>query len=376
MQTIARIVLSTVLVLGATFPTLANAQTQARNSESFAVFAMTNAADKNEIISFARDFDGQLHRAGTFMTGGRGSGGTIDPLESQGSLTISHDRELLFAVNAGSGDVTVFRVHGPELARIDRVPSGGSGPTAVAQHGNFVFVLNAGAGNNVTGFYLQSNGKLTRIPNSQAFLSANSVRGGSLAFSSDGRYLLVTEKATNQIDAFQVNPDGTLGSAVVTPSAGPGLFAIVFAPNGTAITSETGNGNGSAVSSYALQMDGTLAGLTASLPTAGRATCWQVVTPDGRFVYTANSATSTISGFQVGIDGTLTPIPGTVVATLPADATDLDIAVSSDGRYLYTLNSRNGTVGILQVEDDGALNSLGQVSGLSPAAGFNGLAAN
>lgn len=369
-------VLGALVVLSAVLPTLGSSQTEKRTPKSFAVFAMTNSEHKNEIISFARDSEGRLYPFSRFSTGGRGSGGTTDPLESQGSLTLSQNRELLFAVNAGSGDVTVFRVHGPELSRVDRVPSGGSGPNAVAQHGNLVFVLNAGAGTNVTGFYLQPNGKLTRIPNSKAFLSANNVRAGSLAFSPDGRFLLVTEKATNQIDAFRVDPNGTLGPAVITPSAGPGLFAIVFARNGTAITSETGNGNGSAVSSYALKSNGTLTTITPTLATAGAATCWQVVTPDGRFVYTANSASSTVSGFQIGIDGTLTAIPGTVVATLPANATDLDTAVSSDGRFIYTLNSGSGTIGIFRVEEDGTLESFGDVSGLSAAAGFNGVAAN
>jgi 6-phosphogluconolactonase (cycloisomerase 2 family) len=283
---------------------------------------------------------------------------------------------LLFAVNAGSGDVTVFRVHGPELSRIDRVPSGGSGRIAVAQHGNLVFVLNAGSGNNVTGFYLEPNGKLKRIANSTAFLTQNSSRAGSLAFSPDGRTLLVTEKATNLIDAFHVNHDGTLAPVVVTPSAGPGLFAVVFAPIGTVIASETGPaGGGSAISSYALAADGTLLNISSSGPTEGAATCWQVVTPDGRFVYTSNAGTSTISGFAIGNDGTLTPLPGTVVATLAQGATNLDNAVSSDGRFLYTLNSGAGTVTVLRINHDGSLTLLGDVAGLSAAAGLNGIAA-
>jgi hypothetical protein len=38
-----------------------------------------------------------------FPTGGRGSGGVTDPLGSQGSLTLSQDHSLLFAVNARNG---------------------------------------------------------------------------------------------------------------------------------------------------------------------------------------------------------------------------------------------------------------------------------
>src|ERR1700752_1995276 len=105
-----------------------------------AVFVMSNAADRNEVIAFARATDGSLQETRRFPTGGRGSGGNHDPLESQGSLTLSQDHSLLFAVNAGSGEVSVFRVHGSTLVLSDKVLSEGSEPNAIAQHGNLVYV--------------------------------------------------------------------------------------------------------------------------------------------------------------------------------------------------------------------------------------------
>ena len=71
-----------------------------------AVFVMTNAASDNQIVSYVRHGDGSLQCAANFSTGGNGSGGTIDPLHSQGSLTLSDDHRHLFAVNAGSGTVS------------------------------------------------------------------------------------------------------------------------------------------------------------------------------------------------------------------------------------------------------------------------------
>ena len=155
-------------------------------------------------------------------------------------------------------------------------------------------------------------------------------------------------------------------------------FAVLFAPNGAALVSETGpagGNNASAISSYAVAVNGTLSPISASVPTQGAATCWQAVTPNGRFVYTSNSATSTISGFAIGTNGALTPLPGTVVATLPAGSINLDIAISRDGKYLYTLNSGTGTINIFGINQDGTLTSLGDVEGLSASAGFNGIAA-
>jgi 6-phosphogluconolactonase len=73
-----------------------------------AVFVMTNAVNRNEIISFARAADGSLQQGRRFATGGRGSGGVTDPLESQGSLTLSQNHDFRFAVNGGSEKFPCF----------------------------------------------------------------------------------------------------------------------------------------------------------------------------------------------------------------------------------------------------------------------------
>ena len=370
-----RTLLFVMLAIAAGLPALSNAETQGSTG---AVFVMTNAASGNEIIAYGRNADGSLLQGRRFATGGRGSGGVTDPLASQGSLTLTEDRSLLLAVNAGSGSISVFRVHGDRLSLVDRVPCGGSEPVAVAQHGNLVYVLNAGGTSNVIGFRLERSGRLRPIAHSIAFLTTGNSGPGSLSFSPDGQLLLVTEKLTNRIDAFHVQLDGTLGPIVVTAAVGPGTFAVVFAPNGAALVSETGpagGSNASAISSYAVFANGTLTPINPSVPTQGAATCWQAVTPDGRFVYTSNSATSTISAFAIGTNGALTPLPGTVVATLPTGSTNLDTAISSDGKYLYTLNSGTGSISIFGINEDGTLTSLGDAGGLSAAAGFNGIAA-
>src|SRR5579864_1040698 len=204
-----------------------------------AVFVMTNAADRNEIIAYRRNTDGSLEEGRSSPTGGRGSGGTTDPLGPQGSLTLTQDHSFLLAVNAGSGDVSVLRVHGANLSLVDRVPCGGSEPVAVAQHGSLVYVVNAGGTSNVTGFRLDHTGRLRPIPDSIAFLSTGNSGAASLSFSPDGQFLLVTEKLTNNIDVFHIQIDGTLGPIVTNPSAGPGAFAVVFAENGAALVSET-----------------------------------------------------------------------------------------------------------------------------------------
>jgi len=368
-------ILGVAIAIGA--PSRSHAQDFGGSSK--AVFVMTNDAGQNSVIAYPRNADGGLGHGHKFFTGGRGSGGTVDPLASQGSLALSSDGSLLFAVNAGSGELSVFRVFGNFLWLADVVPCGGSEPVAVAQHGDLVYLVNAGGTNNVVGFRLTRAQKLKRIPHASYLLSTGNTGPGSIAFSPDGRLLLVTEKATNKIDSFSVHSDGTLGLIVTTPSAGPGAFAVQFAPNGTALVVETGPATGtnaSAISSYAAYAGGMLSVISPSLATQGVATCWLQVTPDGHFVYTANSATSTISGFSIGANGSVTPLPGTIVGTLPAGSTDLDITVSTNGKFLYTLNTGTGTIGIFEIHRDGTLSSLGEVEGLPAKSGLNGIAAN
>jgi 6-phosphogluconolactonase len=345
-----------------------------RSRSGGAVFVMNNAIDNNEVISFRRAPDGSLQENGRFATGGRGSGGNNDPLESQGSLTLSQDHTLLFAVNAGSGEISVFRVHGADLSLADKKLSGGSEPNAVAQNGHLVYVLNTGGSSSVVGFQVNNDGTLRRIPNSLTFLSTNTSGAASLAFSPNGKVLLVTERLTNSIDGFAVNGDGTLSPIVVNPSAGPGVFAVTFAPNGTALAVEAGGATTSAITSYSVASDGTLTAITSNLPTSGAATCWAVVTPNGEWVYTSNAGSSTISGFTIGTNGALTPIGATVVGTNPAGATNLDIAISSDGKFLYSLDGEIGMISVFEINSDGSLTNLGTIGELPANAGFNGIA--
>jgi 6-phosphogluconolactonase len=372
---VTRGLLIALVGIGSVSPILCAAQP---SNQPGAVFVQTNAADHNKVIAFERASNGTLSNIGEFDTDGRGSGGVNDPLEAQGSLTLSQDHSLLFVVNAGSGNISVFGVHHAFLTLLDKVASGGSQPVAVAQHNNLVYVLNSGGAGSVVGFQLDFGGHLTQIENSTRFLSANATGGGSIAISPDGQFLAVTERLANNIDVFQIKSNGTLSPTVIDPSPGAGAFSVTFAPDGKAIVSETGLAtatNGSAVSSYSILSNGKLSPVSQSVPTLGNANCWNVVTPDGTKVYVSNAGSSSISGFAIGPNGTLTPLPGTVVGSNPEGATNLDIAVSADGKFIYTLNSGAGTIGSFAIQQNGTLTNIGEAGDLPVFAGFNGIAA-
>ena len=361
--------LPVVCVLFGSSLAMTHARAVAEEEHSGAVFVMTNAATGNQVKAYSRREDGSLHVAGEFATGGNGSGGTVDPLHSQGSLILSSDHRWLFAVNAGSGTVSSFSVDGAHLSLVDSEPTNGSLPTALAQSGDLLYVLNAGGNGNVSGFRI-AGGHLHPISNSTANLSGGATSPTSLAFSPNGGFLVVTESATSNIDVFRVRPNGTLSGIVTNPSAGATPFAAVFAPNGALIVGNASN----TISSYRLDWDQSLDVISSALPTLGQATCWDVIAR-GRLVYTDNAGSSNLSGFAIARNGSLTAIDNTIVGVNPSGSTNLDMTASADGRFAYTLNAGAGTVGIFSVDDDGSLQRIGEVDGLPASAGLNGIAA-
>src|SRR5215470_4978105 len=104
-----------------------------------AVYALSNQSP-NSILVYARTANGTLSFSGSFLTGGAGAGTGVDPLASQGSIVLGRGNRFLFAVNAGSNDVSAFAVNeqGLPLRWLDREPSGGTKPVSVSVNGNLV----------------------------------------------------------------------------------------------------------------------------------------------------------------------------------------------------------------------------------------------
>jgi len=130
----------------------------------------------------------------------------------------------------------------------------------------------------------------------------------------------------------------------------------------------------SAVSSYDVDDDGALHTVSASVGTTETAACWVVVTPDGRFVYTTNTGSGSITGYQAGFDGDLTILDANGRTGVTGNGSaPIDMALSRGGHFLYTLNSGTHSIGAFFVTHTGALVRLPFTGGLPATA--NGLAA-
>ncbi len=334
-----------------------------------AVYVLSNQVGGNSVIEYTRGAGGDLTPAGTYATGGTGTSGGLG---SQGAIIVDRAERYVYAVNAGSQSITSFRVN-PRggLDRVGTVASGGAMPTSLTTDGRFLYVLNAGNPGNITGFSI-SAGALTPLAGSTRALSGTATAPGQVSFTPDGRRLVVTERATNQIDVYEVGRDGLASGPTVSPSPGVTPFGFDFDRRGHAIVSEAfgGQAGASAVSSLAVSSSG-VSVISASVPTTETAACWVVTTIDGRYAYAGNAGSSSISGYAIAPDGTLTLLtPGGKTASTAAGATDL--ATSRDSRFLYARIS-NGTVGAFAIEADGSLTALPAAPGLP--AGAAGIAA-
>jgi 6-phosphogluconolactonase len=339
-----------------------------------AVFTQTNGAGGNAVVAFARANDGSLTYAGTFNTGGKGIGGTNDPLASQYSVLLDgEDDRFLFVVNAGSNDVSTFRVDGASLSLVGTTSSGGMLPTSLAIAHHTLYVLNAGS-NTVRGFDIGPNGDLTPNASASAALSAGSSGSAAIRASRDGKFVVVTEKGSRTIDVFATTEHGGLGSAVQSASAGVSPFGFDFVKENQIAVSEAGS---AAASLYAVDRNGTLDVESASVSTAGQAApCWLIATTNGRFAFTANAGSGTISGYSVGENGVLQLlVPSGISGSTGAGSTPLDLDLSRGDRYLYVLESGAGRIGAFAVGDNGALSALAGIGGLTPQSGIQGLAA-
>jgi 6-phosphogluconolactonase (cycloisomerase 2 family) len=377
-----------------------------------AVFVMTNATDPirgNEVVMYRRQADGTLILHGYFPTGGLGSGpGFVpdlqaDPLGSQGALILSkgHPGSLLFAVNAGSDEVSAFQVFDVGLLRVATVSSktetpslGHAYPVSLTSHGHLLYVLNAdllnaGANANITGFRVDQFGNLTPLPGSTRSVGTggpidaipNVLRSpAQVQFSPDGDLLIVTVKdlgGPGPIYVFSVDKDGLPSQTPVFTLPGNGAvpFGFTFDARGHLLVTELFGApqnvppnpplpffNASAVSSYLLRGN-RLEVISDSIGNGQTATCWIAVS--GSYAYVTNTASNTITGYRIGRDGTLSLIDNDGV-TATTNGLLLDIAVSSDGRFLYALQTGTGTIVFWKINEDGSLTFLGDVGGLRP----------
>jgi 6-phosphogluconolactonase (cycloisomerase 2 family) len=335
------------------------------------VFVQTDNLSGNQVVSYDRADDGTLSFANTYDTGGIGgqlTGSVVDHLASQGSLAT--DGQTLYAVNAGSNTVSAFSVHGDRLDLQQVVNSGGIFPVSIAVRDNVVYVLNGLNGGSVQGFFSFS-GHLIPIPGANQPLGLSTTATpqfvntpGQVAFSPDGRQLIVTTKANgNDIDVFHIGHFGELSAPVVNAEGSTVPFAINFDPRGDLVIAEAGT---NAVASFSLGWNGVVTPIS-SVATGQMATCW--ITRIGNVFYASNAGSGDVSGVQASFHGNLS-----LLGSQATDGGTVDATASPDGQFLYVQTGAGGIVDEFSIAADGTPNPIGSVT-VPGAVGGEGIVA-
>jgi 6-phosphogluconolactonase len=347
------------------------------------VYVLTNPDSENAIAVFSRFSDGSLALVGTTPIGGQGTG---VGLGSQGSLNLSPDQHWLFAVDAGSNQISVVAVNNGHLNPRSPTDSGGVDPVSLTYSHGYLYVLNAGNQNNsasVTGFQVENNGTLTPPLTKQPLSTANP-GPAEVHASPDGNYLIVTEKTTNRIDSYKINHDGSLSAPSFTPSTGTTPFGFAFNPvnpqnffghgpfsffsqlgsffqsaSDQFVVSDAfgGNPGAGALTSYQVQGSSQVSALDGPVPDNQTAPCWVVIRNDGKFAYTTNAHSNSISIY--GVNSGNGKLSFDLTVNLTSETAPTEMSLSPDSNFLYGLDATgsHGNVSAFRVNSNGSLSA-------------------
>ncbi len=340
------------------------------------VYVNDNAAGANTIAAFDRHADGTLTpMAGSpFAAGGAGTG---SGLASQGAIQVTGDGRYVIAVDAGSNQVSVLKIKRDGALKLlpgDVVDSGGTEPVSVAEHHGLVYVANAGSGgSNYTGFTLNAGGRLRPLAGS-TFPLPDGAQPGDVLFNSTGTNLVGTRVGSSQIDSFSVGSQGFLTPAAGSPfpAQGPGPFGSEFRPTNPRqlfVSNAHGAAGAGTVSAFRVVAAGGLSSIGKS-PFADNQTapCWIEITHNGRFLFTVNTGSDSVSRYSITRRGSLRLLGSTTVSGQTGVGA-VDARLSPDGHNLYVDESKVPAVAELAVSG-GDLTPVGTIAlpaGAAPA---------
>ena len=333
---------------------------KAKGAAGFVV-TETNDPGGNQLKVYSRDAKGKLKLVQTLNSGGNGStqdvgcGPGCPILDSQGAVDLTPNGKLVFAVNAGSDNITSFIRRGKGYKRVDTQSSGGDLPISLTTRNGLLYVLNTTSGD-ISGIRYNSKGQMSAINNSTKPITGQGQNaifpsGGArqVGFDRTGDQVVVTELASvgpggpppGLITSFKVNPNGTTGNGVSTKSSTPLPFGFAFDQENHMIVSEVNDPNGvmdGSTSSYNYNESTGVPAPINTLTSGGALPCWVSLTNNGKYAFVINTGAGRPAGaakYAIGNDGTLTSRG----VTLAPSGTFLwtDPAQSRDSKHLYVL---------------------------------------
>lgn len=320
---------------------------------------------------------------------GGGDGGGFGGVDGAGgTLGGTGTTSILYVANNGSDNVSGYSINTTSgiLAAIPGSPfSNVSGPSAmvVSSNGFFAYVTN-GRTNNVTAFRVSMEGALLLVPPTPANPNPVAVDAApsALAISPDTKHLYVANSGPDTVSAFNIEAAGTL--TLTPPTAGntnpvtvngadPASVAIVQGGKFLYVANRGSND----VTAFSIGATGLLSRIAPSamnvnpISTGGTVPKDMAISPNGSFLYVANSGSDNLTVFQIGANGLLTLVPPAGSNTNPVSTggtTPNALMISLDGRFLYAANG-GGNVSAFTIGGDGLLTLVPSSAGnLNPVS--------
>ncbi|HVA79336.1 MAG TPA: beta-propeller fold lactonase family protein [Candidatus Binataceae bacterium] len=368
------------------------------------LYIQTNnpASGQNAVIAYKRDATtGALTMLGMYRTGGTGyfnDDQRLGPDDSDQEIVASSNHKLLFAVNQGSNDISVFRIRANGRLRRTGAPTSSFGiqPASLVLTGRNLYVANRGDGilptqanpagqtgtpgaTNYTGFKVRGRGKLSHIAGSTVVLADGSspsqviaaIGGGSVF----GNNFFVPDstvtppapifpKARSYLDPLAIGSRGALAldTPVTLPSptydGAPYLLGLMTHPSQRILYTGVVGVGVVAVWTYDATGALTFSGQEEDPNKIGAAggLCWIALSPNAKFMYASSVVPDVISVLSIGsdptvvtrlqdftLDGPKDPLPAGLPEPYKFTTAPFNLQVDPSGSFLYVLNNQTCT---------------------------------
>ncbi len=389
-------------------------------------YIVSNKADENTIVGYHQKPDGKYAILGEYNTGGMGTGDLEvpalqkddthpllngdDPLISAHSMAATKDKSFIIVVNPGDGTVSLMKVNKDfSLSSVNKVEATDRFPLSLAVHKNTVVVtsLSSDGRSGSVGVYKIKNGKLISAHQPKVVINS---RPSTIAFSSNGKHVIVNELVTGMINVFSLKGD-RLSAKPVSVIASPrttdyrfqaipvgfevykqGNTDIILMSEARFLTPDfklrSGDGEvplsplyswqTGSLSTYGLNSDGEISLISGDVLTGSGyddgeiANCWVAVSKDGSTLWAANALSSSISSFDIDKKGKAKLRNEKAYKDKREKMFFSDLIVSKDGKHLYQLVGNQGKVMIFDINSIGDLTPFQVVGGL-PELGTYGI---
>ncbi len=297
------------------------------------------------------------------LIAGCGGGGTSGTTTTTGvTLTPLSPAEFVYAANGRSNSISQYcvAVGGALIPLTPATVAAGIGPTVLATDpkGQFLYASNL-TDSTLSQYRIGGDGTLTPLsPATVSVASTAPSNGGlsSLTEDASGRFLYAVNSSDNTLHVFTVSSSGALQSGRTIPNVTTSSFVVAHPQLSVLYT------GGDTVSQFQIGSDGSLTPLSPATVQTPAGPGFLALTPNGKFAYLGFDGSTTPAQYQVNANGTLSVLDLASSTNTPG-ATSLP-TIDPGSRFVYTI--AGGTSGVVLLQD--RIGTDGRLTPLTPSA--------